>query len=94
MNGYGLSSGGGNCCRRFKGIRRSRPRSPRATALVLSYPTPEMLTRMFEAERPELPEGLGDSVDGARALLEEVQFGGHGSPETNRNALFTLRHFP
>ena len=66
----------------------------RAAALALSYPTPEVLTRMLEAERPELPEGFGDSIDGTRVLFEEVQFGGHGSQETRRHTLFTLRHFP
>jgi hypothetical protein len=49
----------------------------RAPALAQSYPTPQTLILMLQADRPRLPEGFGDSVDGARALFEEVQFGGH-----------------
>ena len=66
----------------------------RAATLAQTYPTPQALIRMLLADRPQFPEGFGDTVDGARALLEEVQFGGHGSEETRQHALFTLRHFP
>ena len=66
----------------------------RAAALAQTYPTPQALILMLQTDRPQLPEGFGDSIDGARALFEEVQFGCHGSPETRRHALFALRHFP
>jgi len=66
----------------------------RAAALAQTYPTAQTLMTMLQADRPQLPEGFGESVDGARALFEEVQFGGHGSQETRRDTLFTLRHFP
>ncbi len=66
----------------------------RAATLARTYPTPQTLMLMIQAERPQVPEGFGDSIDGARVLFEEVQFGGHGSQETRRHALFTLRHFP
>ncbi len=65
-----------------------------AAALAQSYPTPQTLSLMLHADRPQLPEGFGASVDGARALFEEVQLGGHGCEATRRHALFTLRHFP
>jgi len=65
----------------------------RAAALAQTYPTPQSLTTMPQADRPQLPEAFGESVDGARALFEEVQFEGCGIQETRRDALFTLRHF-
>jgi hypothetical protein len=66
----------------------------RAATLAQTFPTPQALILMLQADQSQLPEGFGDSIDGARALFEEVQFGGHGSPDTRRDALFTLRHFP
>ena len=39
----------------------------RASALARSYPTPQTLSLMLQADQPLLPEGFGESVDGARA---------------------------
>lgn len=66
----------------------------RAVNLAQTYPTPTALTLMLEADRPQFPEGFGESVDGARALFEEIQSEGYGSAETRRDTLYTLRHFP
>lgn len=63
-----------------------------AAALAQSYPT--LQTLILQADRTQFPVGFGDSIDGARALFEEVQFGGHGCEATRRHVLFTLRHFP
>jgi hypothetical protein len=66
----------------------------RAATLAQTYPTAQALILMLQADRPMLPEGFSDSVDGARALFEEIQCAGHGSQETRQHALFALRHFP
>jgi hypothetical protein len=66
----------------------------RAAALAQSYPTPQTLIFLLQADRPQFPERFDDTIDSTRALFEKVQFGGNGSQETRRDALFTLRHFP
>jgi hypothetical protein len=70
------------------------PSIPRAATLAQTYPTPQSLITMLQADRPQLPEAFGESVDGARARFEEVQFGDHGNQATRWDTLFTLRHFP
>lgn len=57
-----------------------------AAALARSYPTPQAL--ILQANRPQLPEGFGDTVDVAWAQFEEVQFGGRGCEATRRHVLF------
>jgi hypothetical protein len=46
----------------------------RAETLAQTYPTPQTLILMLQADRPQLLKGFGESVDCARALFDEVQF--------------------
>jgi len=66
----------------------------RARHLAASFPTPETLTGLVEADARELPSGFAVAIDDARTLFEDVRSGGNGSEETKRDILYTLRHFP
>lgn len=66
----------------------------RAALLAPTFPTPQALTRLLEADVPRWPPEFSVAIDGARLLFEEIQFDGHGSRQTRRDVLYTLRHFP
>jgi hypothetical protein len=66
----------------------------RAEEIALRYPTPAALIELPKSDYPSLPDGLGETLDAARLLFQEVQFGAGGNPQTRRDAMFTLRHFP
>ena len=66
----------------------------RAEEIAHRYPTPEALIALLKSDNPSLPDGLGETLDAARLLFQEVQFGAGGEPQTRRDAMFTLRHFP
>ncbi len=66
----------------------------RAQEIAQRYPTPAALIELLKSDNPSLPDGLGETLDAARLLFQDVQFGATGKPQTRRDAMFTLRHFP
>ncbi len=62
--------------------------------LVKTYPEPQLLLDLLESRVQSLPPLAGESIDAARVLFEKIQYGGFGSAETRRSALYVLRHFP
>lgn len=65
-----------------------------ARALALRYPAPAMLQALLASGARHLPQDVGDAVDDARTLFEELQVRGKGAADTLRFVLYTLRHFP
>jgi len=66
----------------------------RAEEIALRYPTPSALIELLKSDNPSLPADFGETLDTARLLFQEVQFGSNGKLQTQRDAMFTLRHFP
>ncbi len=66
----------------------------RAEKIAQRYPTPAALTELLKSDNPSLPDDFGETLNTARSLFQEVQFGTGGKPQTRRDAMFTLRHFP
>lgn len=66
----------------------------RSTEIAKTYPTRQQLLQVVESDARELPVGFGSSLDNARRLFDEIQYGGIGAPDTRHHLRYTLRHFP
>ena len=68
----------------------------RATAqrLLLSYPRPEHILELIEADAPGLLQTAAEALVDASALWARLQVSRQGSEETRHTLMFVQRHFP
>ena len=66
----------------------------RARLLLTTYPSPEALVHLLDSAARSLPSDYAQSIAAARELFQDVQADGRGAPQTLRDTIFTLRHFP
>ena len=70
--------------------------SIRATAqnLLLTYPRPEQLLELIEADAPGLSQKEIEALVEASALWARLRTSGQGSDGTRHTLMFVQRHFP
>ena len=70
--------------------------STRATArrLLLTYPRPNSILELIEADAPGLPQTEIEALVEASALWGRLQVSGVGSQGTRHTLKFVQRHFP
>jgi len=70
--------------------------STRAVAqrLLETYPNPEMVLTLINADAPKLPEEAAAALVAAGELWRRLRRSDQGTEETRHNLLFTERHFP
>ena len=70
--------------------------SIRATAqrLLLTYPRPEKILELIEADAPGLSRTEIEALVEARALWARLRTSGQGSDGTRHTLMFVQRHFP
>ena len=65
-----------------------------AQRLLLTYPRPEQILELIEADAPGLPQASIDALVEASALWTWLQVSGQGNEETRHTLMFVQRHFP
>lgn len=65
-----------------------------AGRIKASYPRTHELLELLKHPGQPFDGGIGQAVEEARTVFEQVQSLGVGSLDTRRSLLFTMRHFP
>ena len=65
-----------------------------AQRLLLTYPRPEQVLELIEADAPGLPLAAIEALVEASALWTRLRISGQGSQETRHTLMFVQRHFP
>jgi len=65
-----------------------------AALIKATYPPPELITQLIEADVPGLPPAGAQSIGAAADLFNKLWLNRQGTEETRQHLRFTLRHFP
>jgi len=65
-----------------------------AVALKATYPPPELIAELIEAEASGLPPAAAQSICAAADLFNKLRLNHQGTEETRKDLIFTLRHYP
>ena len=65
-----------------------------AERLLLTYPRPETILEMIEADAPGLPQAAIEALVEASALWTRLRGSGQGAEGTRHTLMFVQRHFP
>ena len=65
-----------------------------AQRLLLTYPRPEQILELIEADAPGLSQKEIDALIEASVLWARLRTSGQGSDETRHTLMFVQRHFP
>ena len=65
-----------------------------AQRLLFTYPRPEQILELIEADAPALPQASIEALVNASALWARLRVSGQGNEETRHTLKFVQRHFP
>lgn len=65
-----------------------------AQRLLETYPNPELVLTLINADAPKLPEEAAEALVAAGELWQRLRRSNQGTEETRHSLLFTERHFP
>ena len=66
----------------------------RAQHLLLTYPPPEELRELIEADATSLSMVAAQCLADSAELFWDLQNSGQGSPESRKSIMYVRRHFP